>query len=648
MPPTIVRPELPLDKWQEVEKYLLMHWPRARDTRKEQIEEKRNTWEKNYKGLPREKERSFPWPKSSNVVVKLARMFLDTFVARTLNIIFATRPVYVCSGFPSDVKDALEYYVNAKALEDWKHYPLARRMLTKGNKNGTAIIKTVWLEDKEFYAVSPNESKSILTYAGPRSSVMPFDDFFVYPITAEDLDDVVIKFHRLRFVYEVARERALSWKIRGEKDIQPVSEDDLRSWLQKPNDIKREEQQEDAGVVDNEYEEIHVIECEFKFAITNNDELFRVVATICPKADKLIDLYYYPYPLNVKIYNEYVPFPQDDFFFGESMCEIVSQSQEEASQIHNDRRNNSLLANTVTFKRRNGAMIPNPSSNYYPGKVFDVESMEDLDVLTVGRNYVETLQEEDYVINFAEKLLGIGPPMQGAASGANSKRGIYNTQGVLGVMAEGNQRQDTNIRDARSVLGAIARNCYLLQSQYGAEDPYINLMPQDMAAKVRHAMQNMSPEQIIRTRFEVKASDSGANKEIHKSNLMQMAQVLGQYGATTAQLAGQLANQQLHPSIRMVLNDVVTMHKWMASSLLRAFDEHDTEGILPDVAAAIESAIPGGSKGSKELGQEAASPALELGGTPNPGTGDPRAFLGDLLQTYGGSPTAPPANGMGG
>src|SRR5207249_4238769 len=106
---------------------------------------------------------------------------------------------------------------------------------------------------------------------------------------------------------------------------------------------------------------------------------------------------------------------------------------------------NAFIANAPIFLRKNSSTIPNPSTVYYPGKVFDLDSIDDLNVISFGRNVDPGLDQESQVFQLADRLTAIGPPMQGLAEGQTGKRGVYNTSGTLALLSEGNQRQDTNI-----------------------------------------------------------------------------------------------------------------------------------------------------------------------------------------------------------
>src|SRR5690349_1023191 len=107
------------DKWRELQTFLGDHWDRANSARKTQLENYSN-WEKNYRAIPAEAIRNVPWYKSSNMVVPVIRIFLDTFVARTLNIVFSTQPLLTPKGFPRELREALEAYLTQKALFEWE------------------------------------------------------------------------------------------------------------------------------------------------------------------------------------------------------------------------------------------------------------------------------------------------------------------------------------------------------------------------------------------------------------------------------------------------------------------------------------------------------------------------------------------------
>jgi hypothetical protein len=621
--PRVIRPKQEFfesDIFEQLQSYLADHWTRAEQARFQQVDEKYDKWRTQYEAIPAQKMRSLPWPGASNFVVPISRMFIDTFVARTLNIVFATRPLYTLDFLPTEVKDHTEKYLNRKALYDWKHYELCRKLLYRGAKNGTVVVKTPYVVEEEI-DITPGASESgedytestVVTFEGPQSTPIPFEDFFLYPITCNELEDAEIKFHRIRFVEEEAKRRLYKWRETNSR----IDVDELLKQCKMPTDIKRSQEQADAGVTDNLLRELQLVEAHLRYPLTNDPtKYFQVICMLEPTTRKLVDVYYNPYVRNLRIFQDYRPAPKEDFFFGESWCQILEQAQEEASVIHNDRRNNSYIANSPVFKRRKGSLLPNPSTNWYPGKVWDLEDMADFEVVQIGRNYNDMLAEENHILMLAERLVGIGAVQQGNASGMMGKRGIYNAAGTLAVLSESNQRQDTNIRDIRQVLGAIGKLSFLLQREYGSNDPIIDMFPPSVASKIREGIGLATPTVLAHNYFKIEASNAGANAEAEKASLMQMAQVVGQYGQSVPQMAQMLMTME-NPIMRGLLLQTARMHKWMAAKLIRSMGEMDSDGLLPDIVGAFSQ----GAQGQPIEGGPAGPPQLSDGGGAGPADG---------------------------
>lgn len=609
--PKIIRPDKSFDeeKQKALLTYLCDHYDRAEKARSEQMDKYRE-WEKIYRAIPLEKKRTVPWSGASNLVVPLARIYLDTFVARTLNIIFATRPLYVSDGFPREEKEALELYINRKALYEWGHYPLANRLLNRGNKNGTAVTKTIYVEDKVWQMMpglgGPEQSsQEVTTFSGPSTDLIQFEDFSLYPYQVEELEKALILFQKVRYVEEEAKQ-----KVKDGKWL--LSEEDVESSLKMPADVdKKKEEEADAGLADPFLREFSVVEAHLKWEMQPG-KMFKVVCIFDPLARKMADIQFAT-SLDC-VFHDYRPFPRESIFWGESQCQILQMQQEEASRIHNERRDNAFIANAPVFLRKNGSNLPNPSTTWYPGKVWDLDDIADLSVQSFGRNIDSMLDQEAAVYQLADKITGSGPVMQGMSGGQMDKRGVYNTSGTLAVLSESNQRQDTNIRDAREALSRIIKCAFGMQREYGgSDDPTIDMFPPDLAAKIRRGMELVSGEILKRSFFEVKASSAGSNKEVERANLLQMAQVLAQYGQAATQMATELASPTLNAGIKQTMISVITMQRWMAARLLKAWDEADAEGELPDVIKALGfdggggqgptgQPVPGGPQRSVDLG----------------------------------------------
>lgn len=595
---------------EDLRRHLALHWRRAEEGRSQEVGHFYRMWDKQYRAVPSQRERNFPWPKASNIVVPIVRMYVDTFVARTLNVVFATRPLVAVEGYPAELREALEAYLNLKARQDWRLYELARGMLVRGNKYGTSLTKVYWREDMvnvpqqvfEEEGEVRLQSLPAARYSGPWADHIAFDDWFVYPYTANSMEQVEIVFHRLRYPEEAARRMAPEWGL---------SEEEIQNALRAPDDAKREQEKRDTGWDDNLYREMHVIECHFDWEVQGSE--FRCIAKLEPVNQRVIDFQLNQYPPQIELFHAYRPFPRDDVFPGESMCQILGQGQEEVSTIHNDRRNLSVMASAPLVLLKEGARIPNASTPFYPGKVYRLEDMDDFRVEQIGGHYQEMLAEENQALALMDRVSGISAGMQAASQGGMGKGGVYNTQGTMAVMAEGNQRQDTNIKDFRIALGGVIKAMFALQREIDPQDPAIDQLPEKFRPLVRQAMQMSTPDQLARSIFEVRVSDAAMNREARKANLMTMANTLSQFAQQQSQLAQAAINTTLNPVLRQVAMETLQMQHGVARALLNEFDLHGLVDDLPDAARAIESGAgqnPGGPPQPPQPGGMGQAPGI--------------------------------------
>ncbi len=579
------------EKRAELRDFLMSHWRRARDARGDQIDNIYPALQQNYNAVPAEKERSVPFQKASNLVVPLIRTNIDTFVARTLNIVLATKPLYTVSGLPDEHRQAYLEYLNDKALHDWDHDKLAWQMLMRGNKYGTVIVKTTWEVSETMVPIEgavPFDMRPQTTFQGPQSKAIAFEDYFCYPFEANDLSEVIIHFHKRRYPEEEARRIV-------ESDDSPwkMTPDELENALKEPDDVKRDNDQWEAGVGEatgDAYRELEMVECHLEYPIKpGSNSYYRLVCELEPDGSVLANVYFNPYPPEVSVFQDYRPYPAEDLFWGTPMGYILAPFQEEASCIHNDRRNNAAIANGPQFKKKKGADVPNPASNSYLGKVWTLDDMDDLDVLNVGRNYPPGIDEENQVLMLAERVTGIGAAQQGQSQGSSGKRGVYNTGGVLGILSESNTRQNTNIRLFRMALSGVGRTAAILDSEFGpANDPALKRYPPEMQERIMAAREILKKDgSLRRAAFEIRASDAAENREIERANLLQIVGVLTQYAQTAVGMAKEYVSNK-NPLMREIMMESIKMQRKLAAEAARKFGLLDMEDQIPDVGEAIE------------------------------------------------------------
>ncbi|HEY7617818.1 MAG TPA: hypothetical protein VH744_13515, partial [Terriglobales bacterium] len=400
MSPELLRPS-PSDWWDDLENYLVEHFRRAKEGREAQVDSLYKNWSENYDAVPREKIRKVPFLKASNFVVPVIRMFVDTAVARTQGVVFATNPLITVDGFPNEAREGGESYLNRKARFEWGYHKLLRAMQFGGLKYGTAIAKVGW-ESKDVEQVVSLEggirSEPVTVYDGPWGKVIPFEDFYLYPLTVDELSEALVCCHVQRYPEEFARRMHQDMKSkaaqRAGRPLWKLTGEELNSALLMNERAKQEAQQRAAGIENPQYREFVAVECHLDWEISGVH--YPVVAWLQPDIGKLMDVYFNELPPGVSRFVDYRPYQRDGLFWGDSMPRILEQSQEEISRIHNERRDAAMIANGPQFKKKKGSAVPNPATNSYPGKVHEVDEMDDFDVVNWSGRLHDSIPEEQH------------------------------------------------------------------------------------------------------------------------------------------------------------------------------------------------------------------------------------------------------------
>lgn len=618
--------QLSADRLKELSGYLREQWQRAVDARTNQVDAKYRNWSKIYNADPKEARRMFPWPGASNLVVPLAQIHVDTFVAKTTGLILGTFPFASLLGYPADLKDSFETYLNYKAIFNWKFGVLVPEIARAGRITGTAVTKTVYVEEKETVVSASADNgiteTEVTTYKGPRTRLIPFEDYYVYPITALRQEDVEIDFHKVRYTAETAKRKSAEgtdewhypWKSGPWAD--PSGEvkqtQGLESAIDYPQDVKRDDAHARAGVVDYMLKELQTVECHIKSYEILPGTYRRIIAVYCPKLNVVLDVYHYPTPRNVSMFNVYRPHPSSDLFYGDSSCRRLSTMQEEASTIHNQRRDNSTISNAPLFKQKSGSGALNSATQFYPGKTIIVDAMDDFDSMAFGQTLTSMIDQEQQTMSLAELVMGAGPLSQGNAEGFMGKRGVYSSQGTMAVISESNDRAGADVKILRDTASGIMKTSTVMQVVYDPDDECIAYFPPAEQENIRKAIKYAADTEtrLHMMPFDVLASTAKMNQEVERQSLLQLSGVLSKHYQDVQAITQQLLNPgNTNPTLRGILAEILQGQVSMAKRLLRAWDDKDPNGEIIDVRKLFEStgtAWPGATPAGTPAGPQGA------------------------------------------
>lgn len=581
--------------------YLLDAFQKAVTGRSQQIEGKYERWLKNYEAIPAQKVRATPFPNASNFMPQLCRMHCDILTARTLGILYGTRPFWrpttFLSNVPAEMMNALAAWMQYTTFNRMQMYPTVDGIFQDGFKTGTVTSK-LWWDERTMYNVTGKDSAgnvqtSSVKEADQRMDNIAFEDFFPFPVTAKRLEFVEIKFQRLRLTEQDVKFRQASgiWNKEACELLLKGKEATGGS-----NASQTMLQEAGIALTPDIGQPFTAVEAHFNYQLEAGKK-FPLIMVFNPKfgptAESILRFYYKPgsNPFD----HDFVDFrflPRNDMYWGDSIPQLLEDSQEEQAQIHNARRDANMIANVPAWKKKRYADVANPSTEWYPGKTFEVDNMDDIMPLEFGGNYNSMVDEEQFVLTLSERYTGVTQAMQGMGAGVNGKKGSYASQGTLAMIAEGNRRIDLYIKRLRKPFDMIGKKIYTSYRDFGDPNdlkqwgPNAELLAQAFAKDSTLAGGN--------TFFELSASDAGANRETDRSGLLLMANTMSSYYHELVQAAQTISSAPPGSPFQQVMLEVMDGARDLANRLLFVFDIGDRDKLLPDLRKLLPNAQPSG------------------------------------------------------
>ncbi len=613
--PQIIKLDLSVERKTALAGYLHKTFGHAVLARRNQVDDKYKRWQDNYAGKPLEAVRTTPFYRASNFVPQLIRMHTDILTARVLGIMFGTKPFWkpraFMPGLPHEWMEQLGKWIEFESFYNIGLYEPLDACMFRTFKTGTCVLKAPWTEEL-FYLARPgsNGSESYATEEikteGLSVKPIPYDDFFVHPITANNLSEVQVKFHRLRLTKEEVELR----KARGWWD-----KDAVDFFLRVPTDPQkspaRATQAQEAGIqlTQDVARPFQAVEAWFEYDIGDGKN-FRIVCVFNPQSalpNSILRLYFNYYTKGIDPFIDFRFASRDDLFYGYSIPEILEQTQEEQSQIHNARRDSNLIANSPGWKKKRYADVPNPSSEWYPGKVFELEDMADLEAIQFGKGYNDMIMEEQFLMQLGERQTGVGPPMQAAGSGGmGGKRGIYSSMGTLAMLSEGNKRLDIFLRRLRYPMHRVGNIIYQSHRDFRPTGSEYTIWGANGETH-RKTFAFKEPKDYRGLFFDIGASDSSANREVDRTALLLMANTMAGYYRQIIEASSIITQVPEDHPLRKILLLVLDGAKDLADRLLFTFDVGDRDRLIPD----IRKVLGGSSQQADEAAEQSGLPGAE-------------------------------------
>jgi hypothetical protein len=540
--------------------------------------------------------------------------------------IFQPEPLWVVSELNRRTAAAAKPYerwLDWNRKNTWDEYRAIKPFVQDVVKLGTGIVYNDWrnetiyrYDDKTRTTVESGSRK------GPRPAWVPREDFLL-PIGFNDIQQAPWCAHRIwcswdmmeRWAHQNIIDRTQFAKLKGHSDDESQLRLERRSNHERMADGSADDR---FGIwspwyvwFNRDLDRDGWPECYVMLLHTGEKAVLRLQSNPSPSATR-------PY-----VSARFIEVEGE--FDGIGIPEQVESLQEEATTIHNQRRDRSHLANIVMYKGSATGNLPNtirPES----GKVIKVLDPKDLQEFHPSSNVSEQVFEEESVTRLAELRVGLNDPGLGKAT---SPVGRAAATTMMALMQEGTRRFDLNVSDIRTALSEQGHQLTEAWQVYGLPEPDESGSPEqvldeDDAAIVRELL-SMPVNLRGLIAIQINISTAAINREVEKQSNIQLYQIVQGYMQQVLQLSMAVANPQIPPPIKeLIVHGVEGLDK-LLKRIFQAHNAFDLETVLVgdifgEMAMQVQQQpmlpgpqgqMPGQQQAAAAAGQQGVSPLIE-------------------------------------
>jgi hypothetical protein len=511
-----------------------------------------------YEGVPKNPIRNVPIENAPNTEITLGAIACDSLYASVLDLIYNISPIVTARATNA------RFVEHAKRIQRFSDYVVINESnLRHASENaflddiqlGTGIYYIPWVN-----GVKKTKSMMVRT-RGPRVFPLPVEDYVVPGGSYAGAQ--AAQWCGVR-TWLTEGQLALRAKLRGwntDGFVPRGSVDWVRSQRERLGRTS-------SGTVGATLYEIIDIYCYYDIDGDGQDEdLLITYDRVSRGTAKII---YNPYdrrPIEDMVYQR-----RAHLAYGLGVLEMIRPYEEEASEEHNHRVLNMLLANSRFFVARAGS-VPE-GTRVWPGKVQEVDDLDNFRVESLADVYPSAAQSEAITIAMAERRVGVNDLSLPRPSSVLGSR----TPGItaISMLQQVNKRFAPAFDQMRMGTGNAVKQClFRYQEKLLAGDPeverHINevMGPAD-AQLIIAALRDQQFDDGVAV--ELTASSASVNREADRQSAIILANLLGTYYQRTLELVAIASNPATPPPVRDVAGKIAASAGELIERTLRTFD----------------------------------------------------------------------------
>jgi hypothetical protein len=234
----------------------------------------------------------------------------------------------------------------------------------------------------------------------------------------------------------------------------------------------------------------------------------RIVFTYDKKAKKILKVMRFPYLFDNSNFTVINMERRSDTWRGRGMCQKLEHVNIEMDKLHDLYIDSAALVTCKSFKKKRGSDTNFLLEQFYPGVVWDVGKMDDIEVMDLGDVPLAPMNELNMLEQLAAKQTGIGSYQTGQDIGPSQPT----ASGQLAVIQEGNITLDEIAKEFTFGTIRMAQQVLQMVKQFRPEDEFLEVMDEqetDLINKIAVDIDELieDPELIIVDRSVLEEQD---------------------------------------------------------------------------------------------------------------------------------------------
>lgn len=585
-------------------------------------------WQKAYWARPATKQRSFPFKGASNIIVPLIAIATETIHAKEMQTLFGLDQfvtVKLVDEF-SQLDHALENYLNWETLKGMRIREKIQAPILEKLKFGTGIAKVSWNRTVKTTVIDDKEV-DIVTQQGNDLEYVPLANFLM-PFTAQDPQTAdwcgeerianryqIESYSNSGLFYDDVPERLKGWLATATNTLS-LSSNNFRV------EKEREMDQQPAWPQWIGWTELYLA-----WNVDDNKEgKKREIVVHYHRLSRQFMAIRYNWNSDLRRpYRKVNHFAVEGRWNGIGIAKQSDNFQTEITTQHRQRLDNATIANVRMFKVKRLATNITPGEAIFPGKLWFVDDMDDVESIQLGDVYASSFNNEQQSLYYEQQRVGVNELNTGM-----SQVGTPGTASSdLARLQESSRKFDYSFANTKQFVNDLLTDIVCNINQFGHRNvSYFNFIPEGQAIiSFFNLPIDLLKDGIISN---IQVIGSQENKLVDRNNWTQLAGITQQYFTQMIQLAEMSGNKELM--------NLFVIKSMMAGSevykqLLESFDVRNIDRItLNEVLNGIyKQATGGGNQGASIIppGPQGAIPpqissgAIPAGAVPNSFGGQP-------------------------